>query len=117
MPASLTISTPALSMVSSETVVTLTGRFCGFAGSFWAETVRGGNWIVIAGDAGPLDGVCACEATGATSEMKPRTERRRSVRRRRAPAALELSDMTAHYAIVARAPRAFHLASRVRVYD
>src|SRR5262245_2103738 len=116
MPASLTISTPALSIVSPDTVVTLTGRFCGFAGSFWAETVGGGNWIVIAGDAGPLDGVCACESTGATSEMKPRIERSWHVRRQ-TPAARELSDIAGHYAIVARAAPAFHLPSRFRVYD
>jgi hypothetical protein len=32
--------------VSRETAVTLTGKFFGFAGSFWAVTVTGGNWMV-----------------------------------------------------------------------
>src|SRR5262245_27151129 len=68
--ASLMMPTPASSSVVDGTAVTLTGRFRGSAGSFWAVTVTGGSSIEAAG------------ACWARAEAAPATHSSRGVKTR-----------------------------------
>src|SRR6266446_10930438 len=55
-PAWLIAFSPFSNSVSLETVVTLTGKFCGSSGSFCAVTVIGGNVVYSGGCAAAREG-------------------------------------------------------------
>ncbi len=71
--ASLTMRMPALSMVSAETAVTLTGSFRASSGSFCAVTVTEGTVTRTSGSSGPCVAVVACPASDTA--VKPRLAR------------------------------------------